>query len=246
MKESKKTHFRTASAATLAALLTLAVPLHTALAAGKSKIGASAGQISILGAEPNFPQSTILISGENFGESAFEGEVYLFVPTTGLVALNISAFNPTAQEILADMPPTLSNYAGTFTVIVRDGPGSGANVTSLDVAFGTVGPQGEQGLQGPAGPVGTEGPQGPQGIPGIPGEEGPQGPEGLPGLVWQGAWMPALSTVSTTSSSTTARPGWLTFSIKTPHRTRIPTGVCSLKRVNPVPKARRVNRARSV
>ena len=61
--------------------------------------------VMILGAEVNLKNSTILISGINFGSTApFSGIVKLFAPMQGEVELNVLAFDPVTQEILADLP----------------------------------------------------------------------------------------------------------------------------------------------
>ena len=73
----------------------------------------------ILGAEVNFKNHSLLISGRNFGVTApFSGIVRLFVPMQGELELNVLAFDPLTQEILADLPAGIEDTPGTFRLTV--------------------------------------------------------------------------------------------------------------------------------
>ncbi|MDA2937131.1 LamG domain-containing protein [Acidobacteria bacterium AH-259-A15] len=75
--------------------------------------------VVILGAEVNLDNSTILISGFNFGSTApFSGVVKLFVPMQGELELNVLAFDPVTQEILAELPVGIEDTPGTFRLTV--------------------------------------------------------------------------------------------------------------------------------
>lgn len=145
----------------------------------------SGKQLSITGAEPNFQRNTLLISGQNLGESQFEGSASLFVPTVGTLPLRLLAFDPATQELLAELPAGISSTPGSLLLSVSSGKG-GKDNDAFVVTIGAVGPQGEVGPQGPQGDTGAQGPQGDTGPTGPTGATGPQGdpgPQGLQGEV---------------------------------------------------------------
>ena len=91
--------------------------------------------VMILGAEVNLKNSTILISGINFGSTApFSGIVKLFAPMQGEVELNVLAFDPVTQEILADLPMGIQDSPGTFRLTVNK-QSNPPDLDHLDVAI---------------------------------------------------------------------------------------------------------------
>ena len=168
--------------------LFLALSVASSLGAnGKSSNGrgnASLGRLTITGAEPSLEENTLLISGLNFGRDEFVGGATLYVPTVGGIPLSLTAYDPQAQELLADLPPGIERFAGSFLLTVsRNGSEASADAFIVSIGdVGPVGPPGEPGPTGPQGPQGEPGPAGPQGETGADGVQGPQGPQGEVGL----------------------------------------------------------------
>jgi len=126
-------------------------------------------ELVITGAQVNFSNNTITITGNNFGTRTPEvklGETALVVSSSG------------DQRIIARLPQNVS--AGDYLLTVRSGPGSDGS-DSFDLTVGAVGPVGPMGPQGPAGPAGARGLTGPQGSKGDPGATGAAGPAGAIG-----------------------------------------------------------------
>jgi len=142
------------------------------------------GQLNIIGAEPDLDDDTLLITAENL-PNPWTGTASLFVPMMGTVTLDILAQDPTAGELLADLPPEVSDYRGSFLLnLVYSSSPNGQDSFVVFIGSGIPGPQGPEGPrgpQGPQGPEGAQGPRGPQGPQGPEGPEGPQGPKGDPG-----------------------------------------------------------------
>lgn len=154
---------------------------------GRPSGGSGASQLVVTGAEPNFTDGTILISGRNLGESApFSGVVELFVPMLGTEELIVVDFDPARQEILVVMPPGIDATPGTFLLTVTTGPGT-TQFDAFDVTVGAVGPPGPVGPQGPTGPKGEPGPEGP------PGPQGPPGPPGTISRSFDSGWFAVVN-----------------------------------------------------
>ena len=116
--------------------------------------------LTITGAEPDFDNDTILITGDYFSKkNTFKGQVLLyFPPETGSISLNVLNFDPTSpQMILADLPDGIEEYPGTYLLLVtqdnkKNSPNKG---DGFDVTIGAVG------AEGPIGPTGLVGATGP-------------------------------------------------------------------------------------
>lgn len=92
--------------------------------------GTSETQLIIRSVEVDFDPSacqnpcagTLLISGLNLGSTtSFGGTVELFVPMQGMKEISVIGFEPLAQEILAEIPPSLNETPGSFLLRVSTG-----------------------------------------------------------------------------------------------------------------------------
>ena len=142
-------------------------------------------QVVIKAVELDIQSETILITGDNFGQSPpFSGDLMIFSPE-GYQGLEIIDFDAPNQEIIARLPAGLVDLPGTYLLkIVMGNSPTAMDVFPLALGLaGPVGPQGEVGPMGPQGEVGPVGPQGEVGPMGPQGEVGPVGPQGEVGPV---------------------------------------------------------------
>ena len=151
-------------------LRTIAVGIVALVCASSALLAQKAPkELVITGAQVNFSNNIITITGKNLGTKTPEvklGETELVVSSSS------------DERIIARLPQHVS--AGDYLLTVRSGPGSDGS-DSFDLTVGAVGPVGPMGPQGPAGPAGARGLTGPQGSKGDPGATGPAGAPGPAG-----------------------------------------------------------------
>lgn len=131
-----------------------------------------AASLALTNAAANPAETQLTVTGANFTTS---GNTVSF----GAYG-NLAIISQNTTTIVATLP-TPAVAPGSYLVTVAN---SKAQIASLAVTIGAVGPQGPVGPQGdtgPAGPQGSVGPQGATGPVGPQGSVGPQGPSGPQG-----------------------------------------------------------------
>jgi hypothetical protein len=128
-----------------------------------------AATLALTNAAANSAETQLTVTGANFTTS---GNTVSF----GAYG-NLAIVSQNATTIVATLPaPAVA--PGSYLVTVTN---SKAQIASLAVTIGAVGPQGAQGQAGAAGPAGAQGPAGVTGPQGPAGATGPQGPDGATG-----------------------------------------------------------------
>jgi Protein of unknown function (DUF1566)/Collagen triple helix repeat (20 copies) len=131
----------------------------------------AAGLPLVNSATVNYGNSTLTLTGQNFGSS----------PVVTLDQMTFTTVSASGNKIVAAFPsasPPSSFTAGTYflTLVYRN------QIPSLfSVQLGAIGPQGPQGVPGPSGAPGPQGPPGAIGATGATGLMGPPGPVGPAG-----------------------------------------------------------------
>lgn len=160
-------------AAVVAAALSLSPGAPIAQGRGNPKL-------TVVNAVPDMPNGLLTITGLNFGTA----------PAVTLDARPLTLLGAAPTQIIAVLPASLMNTAGSYLLTVIDDGDLGVKVAqaarfdTFVVTIGAVGPKGDTGDKGDRGDPGEKGDTGATGLdgaPGAPGATGAQGPIGPQG-----------------------------------------------------------------